>query len=83
MRDFAVDGLRSIASTEGLVIHASRLGKQKTLCQIFAVSALLIHYPLFGASAHTVGMVILYIALILTVWSGVDYFLKFHKGAIK
>ncbi len=83
IRDLAVDGLRSIASTEGFVIHASRLGKQKTLCQIFAVSALLIHYPLFGASAHTVGIVILYLALILTVWSGVDYFLKFHKGAIK
>ena len=83
IRDLSVDGLRSIASTEGFVIHASRLGKRKTLCQIFAVSALLIHYPLFGVSAHAVGIVILYLALILTVWSGVDYFLKFHKGAIK
>jgi len=31
MRDLFVDGLRSVASAEGLVIDASRLGKQKTL----------------------------------------------------
>src|SRR5512133_1695479 len=70
IRDFAVDGIRSIASTEGLVIQASPLGKRKTLCQIFAVSALMIHYPFIGADAHTVGLVILSIALILTVTSG-------------
>jgi CDP-diacylglycerol--glycerol-3-phosphate 3-phosphatidyltransferase len=77
VRDFAVDGLRSVASAEGLFIQASRLGKQKTLCQIFAISALMIHYPLFGADAYAVGIVILYIALILSIYSGFDYFLKF------
>ncbi len=79
MRDLAVDGLRSIASTDDMVIQASTLGKQKTLCQVIAVSALLIHYPLFGANAHAVGIVVLYIALALTIWSGVDYFMKFLK----
>ncbi|MGD0276990.1 MAG: CDP-diacylglycerol--glycerol-3-phosphate 3-phosphatidyltransferase [Syntrophales bacterium] len=79
IRDFAVDGLRSIASTDGLVIQASKLGKQKTLCQIFAISALMIHYPLFGANAHAVGIVILYVALILSFYSGADYFLKFFR----
>ena len=80
MRDLLVDGLRSIASADGLVIDASRLGKQKTLCQIVAVSALLIHYDtVFGINAHAVGMVVLYLALVLTVWSGADYFMKFYK----
>ena len=83
MRDLAVDGLRSIASTEGFIIHASKLGKQKTLCQIVAVSALLIHYPFFGADAHAVGIAVLYLALILTLWSGVDYFMKFHREALQ
>jgi CDP-diacylglycerol--glycerol-3-phosphate 3-phosphatidyltransferase len=82
IRDFAVDGIRNIASSEGLIIQASPLGKRKTLCQIFAVSALMIHYPFIGADAHTVGMVILYIALILTVTSGFDYFLKFYRTSI-
>ena len=55
IRDFIVDGIRNIASSEGLIIDASPLGKRKTLCQIFAVSALMIHYPFFGADAHAVG----------------------------
>jgi CDP-diacylglycerol--glycerol-3-phosphate 3-phosphatidyltransferase len=83
IRDFAVDGIRSIASAEGIIIQASPLGKRKTLCQIFAVSALMIHYPFLGADAHSVGMVILYIALILTIGSGVDYLLKFYRVNVK
>lgn len=84
MRDLLVDGLRSIASADGLVIDASRLGKQKTLCQIVAISALLIHYDtVFGLDAHAVGMVVLYLALVLTVWSGADYFMKFYKQKIR
>ena len=83
IRDFAVDGIRAIASSEGLVIQASRLGKQKTLCQIFAVSALMIHYPFLGADAHVIGTVILYLALVLSVYSGLDYFVKFHREIIR
>ena len=82
MRDVAVDGLRNIDSLDGLVIPASKLGKQKTLSQIIAVSSLIIHYPLFGIDVHLVGIVILYFALILTIWSGVNYFIKFYRGTI-
>ncbi len=83
IRDFIVDGIRNIASAEGLIIAASPLGKRKTLCQIFAVSALMIHYPIFGFDTHVVGLVILYIALTLTVLSGIDYFLKFYRTSIQ
>jgi CDP-diacylglycerol--glycerol-3-phosphate 3-phosphatidyltransferase len=83
IRDFAVDGIRNIASSNGIIIQASPLGKRKTLCQIFAVSALMIHYPFIGADAHVVGMVILYIALILTVVSGTEYFVKFYRTSIQ
>jgi len=83
IRDFAVDGIRNIASAEGMIIQASPLGKRKTLCQIFAVSALMIHYPFFGIDAHAVGTVILYLALLLTLISGVDYFLKFYRSSIR
>ncbi|MDI9571457.1 MAG: CDP-diacylglycerol--glycerol-3-phosphate 3-phosphatidyltransferase [Pseudomonadota bacterium] len=79
IRDFAVDGIRNIASSEGYVIQASWLGKQKTLCQVFAVSALMIHYPFLGADAHVVGTTILFIALILSVYSGLDYLEKFYR----
>jgi len=83
IRDITVDGMRSIASAEGLVIDASSLGKKKTLCQTIAVSALIIHYPFLGLNAHAVGMIILYVALFLTVYSGFDYFSKFYQSTIK
>ena len=83
IRDFIVDGIRSIASSEGFFIQASSLGKKKTLAQIIAVTALMIHYPIFGADAHFVGMVILYVALILTLFSGMEYIIKFYHHISK
>jgi CDP-diacylglycerol--glycerol-3-phosphate 3-phosphatidyltransferase len=83
MRDLIVDGIRSIASSEGIYIQASVLGKQKTLAQIIAVTALMIHYPFFGLDAHFVGTVVLYVALLLTIYSGLDYFVKFYRGTGK
>ncbi len=83
MRDLIVDGVRSISSSEGLYIQASRLGKQKTLAQIVAVTALLIHYPIFGIDAHLVGTITLYIAFLLTIYSGSNYFIKFYFHARK
>lgn len=79
IRDLVVDGIRSIASVSGRVIGASPLGKKKTLCQIVAVSALIIHYPLFGIDAHMVGMVVLYIALALSILSAGEYIQKFYR----
>ena len=83
MRDLIVDGIRSIASSEGIYIQASVLGKQKTLAQIIAVTALMIHYPFLGLDAHLVGTIILYVAFLLTLYSGVDYFIKFYQEAGK
>ena len=82
IRDFIVDGIRSIASSDGLIIQASNIAKQKTLCQNFAVTALMIHYPIFGIDAHVVGIVILYIALVLSLGSGIDYLMKFYTAII-
>jgi len=83
IRDFTVDGIRTIASSEGVIIGSSRLAKQKTLCQVFAVTALMIHYPFLGADAHLVGIAILYVALFLTLYSGLDYLMKFFKEIFK
>jgi CDP-diacylglycerol--glycerol-3-phosphate 3-phosphatidyltransferase len=83
IRDLIVDVIRSIASSEGIYIQASILGKQKTVTQIVAVTALIIHYSIFGINAHAVGMVILYIALVLTIFSGLDYFIKLYRNIEK
>jgi len=83
IRDLMVDVIRSIASSEGIFIQASRLGKQKTVAQIIAVTALIIHYPLWGINAHIVGTLVLYVAFFLTVYSGLDYLLKMIKSIEK
>lgn len=80
MRDLIVDGIRSISSSEGIYIQASVLGKQKTLAQIIAVTALIIHHPFWGLDPHRVGTLILYVAFFLTIYSGMDYFIKFYRG---
>jgi CDP-diacylglycerol--glycerol-3-phosphate 3-phosphatidyltransferase len=82
LRDLVVDGIRTISSAEGIVIDASRLGKQKTIAQGFAVAALIIHYPFLGADAHVVGMVMLYISLFLAIYSGIEYFIRFYREVI-
>jgi CDP-diacylglycerol--glycerol-3-phosphate 3-phosphatidyltransferase len=83
IRDLIVDVIRSIASSEGNYIQASPIGKQKTLAQNIAVTALMIHYSILGLDAHFVGMIILYIALLLTIYSGVDYFIKFYQTTVQ
>ncbi len=88
-REIIITGLRGIASSEGIVIAASDLGKFKTIFQIVAIIGLLLHYdyrwffsvghPLLFVNMHNVGMFYLWIAFFITVWSGVDYLWKFMR----
>ena len=79
VREMAVTGLRSIAVNEGIVIQASTLGKYKTIFQSVATVVLCLHYEYYDIDLHTVGMVFLWVALVLTLWSGWAYFSKFSK----
>lgn len=80
-REMAVTGLRAIAAERGLVIAASAGGKRKTLAQNIALFCLLWHFPLLWADLAAVGTVILYVALAVTYWSGVEYFRDFRKAS--
>ena len=82
-REMAVTGLRAIASSTGVVIAASKLGKWKTVSQIICLVPLLLHYTFYGWNFHTIGIWLLVPAFVLTVWSGVDYFLKFFAVGLK
>ncbi len=83
IRDLIVDVIRSIASSEGIYIQASTFGKQKTVAQIIAVTALIIHYPLLGLNMHLIGTIILYVAFVFTIYSGIDYLLKLFQSIEK
>jgi CDP-diacylglycerol---glycerol-3-phosphate 3-phosphatidyltransferase len=78
-REFAVSGLRNIVSEKGEDISASWLGKYKTGFQISAIIPLLFHYPYFGVDVHLIGMVFLWLSLVMTIWSGADYFMRFRS----
>ena len=88
-REIIITGLRGIASSEGIVIQASDLGKFKTIFQIVAKLGLVLHYdynwffgishPYLTVSMHNVGMFYLWIATGVTIWSGVDYLVRFVR----
>ncbi|SDL72096.1 CDP-diacylglycerol--glycerol-3-phosphate 3-phosphatidyltransferase [Sediminibacillus halophilus] len=75
-REFAVTGLRLVAAGEGLVLAASQMGKLKTVLQIVAISALLLHNFPFSYLGFPFGIICLYAAMIITIVSGYDYFRK-------
>lgn len=77
-REFAVSGLRSIAAVRGVVIPASPGGKIKTISQMFSVGFLILHHPTLWIPCHEVGIVLLYVATAITLWSGWKYFLSYY-----
>src|SRR5699024_6110434 len=70
-REFAVTGLRLVAAGESIVLAASSMGKIKTASQMIAIAVLLLHNFPFSYVGFPFGTVMLYIALIFTVWSGI------------
>jgi CDP-diacylglycerol--glycerol-3-phosphate 3-phosphatidyltransferase len=77
VREIGVTGLRGVAVNEGIVIQSSKLGKYKTIFQSTATILLCLHYEYVGIDCHVVGMFFLWIALIMTLWSGWAYFRSF------
>jgi CDP-diacylglycerol--glycerol-3-phosphate 3-phosphatidyltransferase len=81
-REVAVSALRAITKSWDTTLKPSPVGKLKTIVQFAAIVPLMIHYPYnigFDVDFHQVGTVLIYLALILTLWSGGDYFLRFLK----
>jgi len=78
-REISVTGLRNIIANKGQDVSASMLGKYKTGFQIASIIPLLIHYEYFQIDFHLIGYVLLWGALIFSIWSGADYFIRFRK----
>ena len=80
-REFAVTGLRMVAVAEGIVIPASLWGKAKTVSQVLAVITWILR-PRFPSLPGPAGAydglawLLMVIAVVLTVVSAVDYFIK-------
>jgi CDP-diacylglycerol--glycerol-3-phosphate 3-phosphatidyltransferase len=75
-RDTIVDAIRLIAASNQNVIAASQLGKIKTVSQMVAVILLLLcNFP-FSYIGIPMDKIAIWIAVIISVVSGIDYFLK-------
>ncbi len=79
-REFAVSALRSLAATQNMVLAAGNSGKLKTVSQIVAISLLIISDQL--GSLRQLAPIALWIALILTIYSGIEYFAKFGRRVL-
>ncbi len=75
-REIMVTGLRAVAAAEGLIVGAEELGKYKMTLQAIAIHGLLIHYTYFHVDFFAAGMFILWLAMAVSVWSGVDYYVR-------
>jgi CDP-diacylglycerol---glycerol-3-phosphate 3-phosphatidyltransferase len=76
-REFAVSGLRSIASSQGFTIDASDLGKAKMVMQVAAITAIILRNVFSWLTAFS--KVALWLVVIFALVSAVDYFRKFWK----
>lgn len=76
IRDFAVDGMRMMSARDGVTISASFYGKLKTTFQMTALIIILLNLIVNVEFFTIIGNIALYIALILTVFSGADYLIK-------
>jgi len=80
-RELAITGLRTIAASQSIIIHASDVGKYKMLAEVAAVTLLILDWPSHvGTSAFpSLGLLCLWAAMLLSIVSGIEYFLKFWK----
>ena len=70
-REFFITGIRVMAASENKKISASFIGKTKTVVQMFAIGFLMMNWPY--------GDLLLWLAVIITLYSGYEYI----KGFIK
>jgi len=90
-REFTISGMRTVAASEGIVIAAGMSGKIKTVLQMIAVPLILLYAGFEHANGvallllngtHILYMVFLYGALIMTIYSGIEYVAK-NKAVFK
>ena len=79
-REFAISGLRLVAASKGVVLAAGNLGKIKTTLQDIALPFLMVGHV--WKVFRIVGLILLYVSLIMSLWSGWDYVYK-NKNLIQ
>ncbi len=72
-REIAIGALREWLAERDTVVHVSLIAKWKTALQMLAIAVLLWREEIQGVSMHDAGLVLLWLAAVLTLWSGYEY----------
>ncbi|MFA6136602.1 MAG: CDP-diacylglycerol--glycerol-3-phosphate 3-phosphatidyltransferase [Sulfurimonas sp.] len=75
VRELFITGIRTVAVTEGISVKASWAGKIKTVVQMIAIGFLLMHWPF--------ATLLLWLAVALTVYSGLEYLYGFRTALLR
>ncbi len=78
-REIAVTGLRAMAASDGVVIPAETMGKYKVGAQITAILAFIFNYAIQAEGMNDLGRAALWIAMLLSLSSGLQYFRNYWK----
>lgn len=78
-REITITGLRSIAASQGLIMNASRMGKNKLISQTIALLFLLLYVPRLESLFNGVGLFFLWVSVALGYWSAGAYFVDFYR----
>ncbi len=80
-REFIISGFRLVAAAGSVVIAASPLAKVKTTTQLIALILLLLNNFPFSLLHFPMAQIAVWVALVFTVWSGIDYIVK-NRGLL-
>jgi CDP-diacylglycerol--glycerol-3-phosphate 3-phosphatidyltransferase/cardiolipin synthase len=77
-----VGGLRDFASSKGTIIPAGFFGKIKTAFQMTALTLLIYKNELLGINIFLVGKILIYLSVIISVYSGFVYYRNFFRQEV-
>jgi CDP-diacylglycerol--glycerol-3-phosphate 3-phosphatidyltransferase len=79
VREFFVTGLRTVALSKDIIIPAEIGGKIKTTVQMVAILCLILMGSFFDIDLYDIGVVLIWIALVLSIISGIQYTVSFWR----
>ena len=82
-REFAVSTLRSVAAADNRVLAAAWSGKVKTVTQIVAIALLIVQERLGAGVLAPLPRLALWVALLVTIYSGIEYGWKYGRSVLR
>ena len=78
-RDIIVDALKTLSASKGVVVKANIWGKIKTVCMMFGLALVLFYNMPFELWNIKLDLILVYLATVLSVTSGVIYYFEITK----